>query len=967
MANQSVAIRLGFTGREDVERGFRSIGDQGDAAAKRFGGAFDRASADVEAAMRRQAAAAAKLASITPQTVTQQSYQAGASTRFTGSSARESAGAFQDAWAADAAQARAAADATRLAAKAKDDLAASAAKLKAAIDPAWAAQQRFDSEMMEARTLIAAGAISLDDYCAKLRVERGLLDASATAQGRAGVSAGVHRSAMQGLSFQAQDTFTQLAAGVNPLSVLAIQGGQAAGQMVGLSGKLGAVANFMVGPWGLAVTGGALALGMVWEAARKHNKELDESVKKAADHKRAAELDRQANERWAASFEGVTEKVRELNGELVRQLQTQGQLDQAKLVSASRGATRERDELQAAYRDRDKARRDVESAKASLKTSGADARIRPALQQDLANAEARFTAANKKIATAAFALGEAQENVRAAQIVIGERTVASSLDAGTAASERYTEALGKLREARRLGQISQGTFERDLRAEQVKRDAAVEAARARNNDRQSGRELTVGQAKSIVAGIGGRVTSDVRSTERQAQLYADMVAGRHKGPVAKPGSSAHEPGGRYEALDVAFGPGISEGSLRKAFAASGQRLTKVLREASQGVFHIEWATPEANREAKTAVDLVEDGRRRLAGLQDQFDPTAAAAREYRDALTEIAAAKLDPATAAAYADAARDAFVKARSAAFELPVIEDFRPDQDREDDLVNSREEAEKRRAEFVRNIVSDQGEALQLAQRELELVGATGDVREREMERLRLKLVLQRDGVDATSAEGLAILANADALDAVNARLKLSSASADYLRDAGGRFIDVLFNPDGSGLKNLLREIESDLLRLALINPLKNWLLGEKNVTLGSVFGQIAGAFGGSKGSTTNGGSFDALFGKIGKNATGTEHWSGGLTWVGENGPELLGLPGGSRVVPAAQSRSLVAANDAGPARSTHNHYDLRGAVVTQELLDQMNAIGAGAAMRGAAAGAALGRAEIQASGMRRLGRRW
>ncbi|MYL98405.1 tape measure protein [Novosphingobium sp. FGD1] len=36
------------------------------------------------------------------------------------------------------------------------------------------------------------------------------------------------------------------------------------------------------------------------------------------------------------------------------------------------------------------------------------------------------------------------------------------------------------------------------------------------------------------------------------------------------------------------------------------------------------------------------------------------------------------------------------------------------------------------------------------------------------------------------------------------------------------------------------------------------------------------------------------IGKNATGTHNWRGGLTMVGEKGPELLSLPGGSQIAP-------------------------------------------------------------------------
>ena len=49
--------------------------------------------------------------------------------------------------------------------------------LRASLDPLWAAQQRFNMEMAEARTLISSGVISLDEYVAKLRMEQAALDA----------------------------------------------------------------------------------------------------------------------------------------------------------------------------------------------------------------------------------------------------------------------------------------------------------------------------------------------------------------------------------------------------------------------------------------------------------------------------------------------------------------------------------------------------------------------------------------------------------------------------------------------------------------------------------------------------------------------------------------------------------------------------------------------------------------------
>ena len=48
------------------------------------------------------------------------------------------------------------------------------------------------------------------------------------------------------------------------------------------------------------------------------------------------------------------------------------------------------------------------------------------------------------------------------------------------------------------------------------------------------------------------------------------------------------------------------------------------------------------------------------------------------------------------------------------------------------------------------------------------------------------------------------------------------------------------------------------------------------------------------------------IGRNADGTDYWPGGLTWVGERGPELVSLPQGSRVYNAEDSRNMGNTNN-------------------------------------------------------------
>lgn len=48
------------------------------------------------------------------------------------------------------------------------------------------------------------------------------------------------------------------------------------------------------------------------------------------------------------------------------------------------------------------------------------------------------------------------------------------------------------------------------------------------------------------------------------------------------------------------------------------------------------------------------------------------------------------------------------------------------------------------------------------------------------------------------------------------------------------------------------------------------------------------------------------IGRNADGTDFWGGGLTWVGERGPEIVELPRGSKVHNAEDSRRMGSTNN-------------------------------------------------------------
>ena len=57
------------------------------------------------------------------------------------------------------------------------------------------------------------------------------------------------------------------------------------------------------------------------------------------------------------------------------------------------------------------------------------------------------------------------------------------------------------------------------------------------------------------------------------------------------------------------------------------------------------------------------------------------------------------------------------------------------------------------------------------------------------------------------------------------------------------------------------------------------------------------------------------IGNNALGTDYWRGGLTMVGERGPELVALPRGSQVYDAQETTRM----GGGGATTINNIYQV------------------------------------------------
>jgi LAS superfamily LD-carboxypeptidase LdcB len=617
---RQIAIRLGTEGKAQVVTDLNDIGTTGDAAFNRVAKSAAKAGRDASTAIEFANKQASKLAALLPGLNPTKLDMAAGVRDSVGKSAETSAAVFEAAYA---------------------KMEARAAALRSAIDPAYGAQQRFNREMGEARSLISAGAISLDEYVAKLRQEQAAMDAVAGSGRRTG-------SAFAAAAPQIQDLFTQISMGGNPVNALVVQGGQLAGQLQYAGGKAQAFANVLMGPVGIAFQVTLLLLSPLLGKLLKFTDAVEDGVEKLKKDATETENTRLAKERFARSAEGVTASIREQAEALDTAAKSERSAAERANILAKENLTREMSirAVTAALLDQAIAQENIDKTRAQgpgqrgelgtlalTESSGRVAGLQTQLQ------------ANQK------AIDQAKRNLMGTRIDLATEAAARSADPMARIKKQYDDQATAARNAARArikaGQDVDGALTRELATIERNRAAAVKAEQdkqkaAGETSRQYGREVTSREASAIARAAGLQVNSADRSTARQQQLYDAWVAqGKPKeNPVAKPGTSAHE---RGNALDIQFQAGVTAKKIKDAFAAEGVRLTKVFAET--GHWHVEWARTAAQRTAsadaaKDVRDLAKANRELDSDLDEvvkQFDPAKAAADDYAETLAKIAA------------------------------------------------------------------------------------------------------------------------------------------------------------------------------------------------------------------------------------------------------------------------------------------------------------------------------------------
>ena len=412
----------------------------------------------------------------------------------TSKSARDSASVFEEAF-----------QAQEMAAKAQRDAAAAADALRARLDPMIPLQNRFNAEMDHAADLLRMGAISQKEYAQATALARqNLYSAQQALHSMNTAQSGVivngvrynsmadaqakalrqQRQGVQQLGMQFNDLATSIATGANPVTAFNQQIGQVGIAMAQMEGKMGAVGQFLIGPWGTALTIATMALGFLAEKFLF----VDETTKKAESSIKS--LDQQFNfaAMSAEDLKRVNELLAEENQKVAR---TAYQAANAAAAFASANARAKEEAIGAAKATLLQAQADLALLKAKKPISGREFEVGAAtidLQaKSISGLEENIRKLEGQLATFQ---SRSRRSAGEAYAIMG------GMDAGAKATERFNSQVNRLQNSLSKGWISPENYKREFDAALAIHQKAQEEIAASNKKDRKSRGLTEAQKEA---------------------------------------------------------------------------------------------------------------------------------------------------------------------------------------------------------------------------------------------------------------------------------------------------------------------------------------------------------------------------------------------------------------------------------------------------------------------------------------
>ena len=785
MSTTSVSIRLNVEGKAEVKRAFDEVAVSGTAAFRGIASAMDAAGAatDRETQRLQRLAQAAKQAAAAEQA--QRGFNQLLGIGAPVKSARDSAEVFESA------------------AKAAEDLERRSEALRAQIDPLGAAQKKLNAEIAEANALYKAGAITAKEQAAAHALAQARFEATAKALGAVGGQSRLSSAQLANLTYQLNDVVVGLASGQQPMMVMIQQGSQIAqimgqagvtGTLKGLGQALGSLltpARLMGGAIAAIAIGAATAWNAWFESQRNVTTALAGAGRiagaTAADINRIAEagaaagkLSASAAREMAAGFARTGKIGKELFGDLIAIAKAYALTVNADLGDAVK-------QLAQAFADPVRGAETLNNQLGFL-----DDRTRHYIRQ----------------------LVEQNDRTGA------QRVLLDAMRGSLVNAEQATSALGRAWDA-------------------VKR-AASDAfdALGRAVDRATGGGTPDEQLAAIenrmvaLARGGGAPTRVLNELQRQAdELRARIADARRQADIGRIEAQARELSLRVGEAVRDIVPGTE--TIRQLEAVRGS-LGRLLEDplAAKHVGNL--------RDVEDAYRRVTQALESYSGENARFlDPMA---RKLR--LQQIEIALINATTPA------QKAALEAERARVEL-IGQSITPEQQALA-IAQARSRVLAEASRFVRDYVRDQQFAIAQTQAEINFVGKSVEEKDKYIARLRAEQDLRRQGISAASAEGQMILANAERQAALNAELdrarEIMQGWQGVFESAMNRFADLLaqgkldWSSWADAARAALADIQKELLKLAVINPLKNMLFGTNAATLdgaGGLLGGLLGAF--------------------------------------------------------------------------------------------------------------------------------
>ena len=313
------------------------------------------------------------------------------------------------------------------------------------------------------------------------------------------------RVAMVQLGQQMQDVVIQAQMGTSAFTIFAQQLPQAAFALSGLANtggqfqqRIGRIATFLSGPWGAAIVGATALLGPFIARMLGLGDEADGAAKKTYD--------------FSQRLDVLTLSARESANAMEQ------------LANATRGAMAvQGDFLSSQAANAAKAVSDIEarlrSNRAALKASKAEAGSFTADPTEVVRRIRRRSELADAIEADKTALASARLAQQNAELALSQRAVVGEIDAATAATNRYAEAVGKLEARRRQSQtlektdpisaaldpnfMSDAAYRKELGRLTREKNAALDDLRKRNRSSSSTPTVT----SAFISPVNGRITS----------------------------------------------------------------------------------------------------------------------------------------------------------------------------------------------------------------------------------------------------------------------------------------------------------------------------------------------------------------------------------------------------------------------------------------------------------------------------